>query len=110
VTVDREGHGEDLTAPAGNQKDIGAPALVGDRLLHLAEMRPAVAAVDPRRQHQVVHTHESSDALAVVAGAEGPVDHRPHPAVPVRGAAVRHGPDLPQNGLIVGATVEARRP
>ena len=28
VAVDREGDGEDLTAPAGNQEDIGAPPLV----------------------------------------------------------------------------------
>ena len=94
VAVDREGDREHLAAPAGDQEDVRAPALVRRRLLHLAEMRPAVAAMDPRRQHQAVHAHEPPDALAVVASAEGAVDHRPHAAIAVGGAAVRDGADL----------------
>jgi len=47
VTVDREGHREDLAAPAGNQEHIGAPALVRRWPLDLAEVRPPVPPMDP---------------------------------------------------------------
>src|SRR5467141_1189292 len=45
VTIDREGHRENFAAPAGDEEDVGAPALVRGRLLYLAEMRPAMATV-----------------------------------------------------------------
>jgi hypothetical protein len=58
---------EDLAAPARDQEDVRAPALVRGRLLSLAEMGPAVPAMNPRRQHEPVHPHEPPNALAVVA-------------------------------------------
>jgi hypothetical protein len=48
-------------------------------LLHLAQMRLAVPAMDPGRQHEAVHPHEPPNALAVVARAKRAVHHRPHP-------------------------------
>jgi hypothetical protein len=38
VAVDGEGHGDDLAAPARNQKDIRAPALIRRGLLDLADV------------------------------------------------------------------------
>ena len=41
VAIDGEGHGDDLAAPAGRQEDVRAPALVGRRLVDLADVGPA---------------------------------------------------------------------
>ncbi len=54
VAVNGEGHGEHLTAPAGNQEDVRAPPLIGRRLLHLAEavsiaLSPASSALPSSR-------------------------------------------------------------
>jgi hypothetical protein len=57
IAVDREGHGDDLAAPAGNQEDVRAPALVRGRLLDLPEMRPPVASMNAGAPHQTVHTY-----------------------------------------------------
>jgi hypothetical protein len=59
VAVDGERYGDDLDAPARDQEDIRAPALIRGRLSDLAEMRAPVAAVDPRRQHQAVQLHDA---------------------------------------------------
>jgi hypothetical protein len=73
VPVDREGHREDLAAPAGNQEDVGAAALARGRLLDLAEVRPSVPPVAPRGQHESVCLHDPPDALAIVDGTKGSV-------------------------------------
>ena len=110
VAIDREGHREHLPTPARDQEDVRAPALIRGRLLHLAQMRLAVPAMDPRRQHQAVHPHEPPNAFAVVARAEGAIHHRPHPGIAVGGAAVGDGADLLEHRLVVESPVEARRP
>ena len=105
MAVDRKGHGDHLTAPAGNQEDVRAPALVGGRLLNLPDVRPALAAVDPRCQHQPVQLHHASNAFAVVARPEGSVHHGPDAAVAIRRAAIGHGADLLQDRLIGGPVI-----
>jgi hypothetical protein len=57
-------------ARARNQEDVRAPALVRRRLLHLAQMRPAVPTMGSRRPHQAVQAHQPPNALAVVAAAK----------------------------------------
>jgi hypothetical protein len=109
VTVDREGHREDLATPAGNQEGVGAPALVRGRPLDLAEMRPPVPPVDPWGQHEPVQLHDPPNPLAVVAGTKGPIHHRPDPAVAIGGPAIGHGVDLLEDHGIVGSLIAAWR-
>ena len=78
-------------------------------LLHVAEMRAAMPAVDPGRQHEPVQLHDPPDALAVVAGAKGPIHHRPDPAVAIGGPAVGYRVDLLEDHRIVGPLIAARR-
>ncbi len=54
--------------------------------------------------------HHASNAFAVVAGPEGPVHHRPHPAIAVGRPAIRHGPDLLQHRVVIRAVVAAASP
>jgi hypothetical protein len=109
VAINGEGHRDHLAAPTGNQEDVRAPALIRGRPLDLTDVRPAVAAMHSRRQHQPVQLHDPANALAVVPDAKGPVHHRPHPTVAVRRPAVRHGADLLEHGLVGGAAIAATR-
>ncbi len=61
MAVGREGHREDLAAPAGDEEHIGAPALVRCRLLDLTEMRATVTPVDLRQQQGNQKHHASFD-------------------------------------------------
>jgi hypothetical protein len=85
-----------------------APALVRCGLLHLAQMRPSVATMHARRQHQVMHAHDAANPFAVVAGAEHPIHHRPHAPIAIRRPAVRDRADLLQHGRVVHAAIEPR--
>ena len=104
------GDREHLPAPARDQEDVRAPALVRRGLLYLAQMRPAVPAMDPRRQHQAVHPHEPPDALAGIASPKCPVHHHPHAAIAVGGPAVGDRADLLEDRLIGEPAIEAGRP
>src|SRR5262249_11598884 len=110
MTVDREGDRQHFATPARDQKDVGAPTLVRHRLFDSTEMRSAMAPVQARGQHQAVQLHHAPNALAVVAGAEGPVHHRPHAAIAVSRAAVRHRVDLLQDQRIGRPVIAPARP
>jgi len=70
MTIDGEGH---LAAPARDEKHVRTPPLIRGRLLHLAEMGPPMPTMDPWREHEPMQLHHASDALPVVARAEGPI-------------------------------------
>src|SRR5262249_50641834 len=109
VAINREGHGDDLATPTRDQEDVGAPALIRGRLVELPEVRPAVATVDARRQHQPVELHHAPNAFAIVARPECPVDYRPHAAIAIRRPTVGHRADLLQHGVVRRAMLPAAR-
>jgi hypothetical protein len=106
VAVDHERDRHHLAAPAGNEENIGTPALVRRRLLHLAQMGAAVTAMDARGEHQSIQPHDPADSMTAVLRPAGLVHHRAGPPGAVARTAVRHRADLPKHRFVVGPPIK----